>query len=93
MLSIAENKKEWIVDSNVVRVFKRYFGIETSKEGRRDKHVIELAKRYVECDNPKDANLALIDFAALVCTPGKPLHEKCPVQEGCRYYDNLMRSH
>ena len=51
VLSLASNKKEWIVDSNVVRVFKRYFGIETTKEGRRDKHVIALAKAYIECKN------------------------------------------
>ncbi|GAH84120.1 unnamed protein product, partial [marine sediment metagenome] len=26
LLSIAYGKKEWIVDSNIVRLFKRYFG-------------------------------------------------------------------
>ncbi|MFQ5714550.1 MAG: DNA glycosylase [Candidatus Scalinduaceae bacterium] len=89
ILSLASNKKEWIVDSNVVRVFKRYFGIETTKEGRRDKHVIALAKAYIECKNPKYANLALIDFAALICTPRKPLHELCPLKKSCHYYAGL----
>jgi A/G-specific adenine glycosylase len=86
VLSVAFNKKEWIVDSNVVRVFKRYFGIQTSKEGRRDKHVIDLAKIYVECKNPRKANLSLLDFAALVCTPRKPEHEQCPLSESCHYF-------
>jgi A/G-specific adenine glycosylase len=88
VLSVAFNKKEWIVDSNVVRVLKRYFGIVTSKEGRRDKHVVYLAKKYVDCRNPRKANLALLDFAALICTPGKPKHEKCPLSETCHYFQS-----
>lgn len=86
VLSIAFNKKEWIVDSNVVRVFKRYFGIPTSKEGRRDRHVIDIARIYVNCKNPRNANLALLDFAALVCTPRKPEHERCPLSKDCHYF-------
>lgn len=86
VLSVAFNKKEWIVDSNVVRVFKRYFGISTSKEGRRDKHVIDIAQNYASCKNPKNANLAILDFAALVCTPRKPIHERCPLSRSCHYF-------
>jgi A/G-specific adenine glycosylase len=86
VLSIAYSKKEWIVDSNVVRVFKRYFGIDTSKEGRRDQHVIEMAKMYALTSSPRKANLAIIDFAALVCVPGKPNHEGCPVRNNCDFY-------
>lgn len=86
VLSVAFNKKEWIVDSNVVRVFKRYFGISTSKEGRRDKHVIDIAKIYADCKNPGKANLALLDFAALICTPRKPEHGRCPLSGSCHYF-------
>ena len=86
ILSMAYSQKEWIVDSNVVRVFKRYFGIDTSKEGRRDRHVIEMAKIYVSTRSPRKANLAIIDFAALVCVPGKPKHEGCPVRNSCDFY-------
>lgn len=86
VLSIGYGKKEWIVDSNVVRVFKRYFGINTSKEGRRDKHVIKMAKIYVNCKNPRNANLAILDFSALICTPRNPLCEKCPLRNFCNYF-------
>ena len=84
VLSIAYGKKEWIVDSNIVRLFKKYFGIKTSKEGRRDRHVIEMARIYVSAENPRDANLAILDFAALVCTPRKPDCENCPLEENCQ---------
>jgi len=83
VLSTAFNKKEWIVDSNVVRVFKRYFGIRTSKEGRRDKHVVEIAKEYASCRNPGKANMGILDFAALVCTPSDSKCRICPLSHEC----------
>jgi len=91
VLSIAYNQKEWIVDSNIVRVFKRYFGVDTSKEGRRDRHIIGMAKAYVSTRSPRKANLAIIDFAALVCVPGKPKHEECPVRNSCDFYKQTQR--
>lgn len=85
VLSVAFGKKEWIVDSNIVRLFRRYFGIKTSKEGRRDKHVIELARAYASGRNPRKANLAILDISALICKPANPLCKKCPLEEGCHY--------
>ena len=84
VLSIAYGKKEWIVDSNVVRLFQRYFGIAASKEGRRDREIIEVAKIYVHSRYPRKANLAILDFTALVCTPQRPKHETCPLQGECQ---------
>ena len=83
VLSTAFGKREWIVDSNVVRVFKRYFGIRTSKEGRRDRHVIDIARTYVSKRKPGRANLAFLDFAALICIPGKPKCSQCPLSKSC----------
>jgi A/G-specific adenine glycosylase len=84
VLSIAYGKKEWIVDSNIVRLFRRYFGIKTSKEGRRDRHVIEIARMYASCKTPREANLAILDFSALVCKPFRPLCHTCPLREKCK---------
>ncbi|MEM7827746.1 MAG: DNA glycosylase [Candidatus Aenigmatarchaeota archaeon] len=85
VLSIACGKKEWLVDSNMVRIFKRYFGIITSKEGRRDKHVIEIAKMYVSGNDPGRAIMGILDITALICCPGRPHCEKCPLITGCHY--------
>lgn len=86
VLSIAYGKKEWIVDSNIVRLFRRYFGLETSREGRRDKHIIKIAKIYASGRNPRKANLAILDFTALVCTPRNPKHDECPLRKDCQYF-------
>lgn len=85
VLSIAYGKREWLVDSNIVRIFRRYFGIKTSKEGRRDKHVIEIARIYASGRDPGRATMAILDITALVCKPGKPDCEKCPLRESCHY--------
>lgn len=85
VLSIAYGKNEWVVDSNIVRIFKRYFGIETSREGRRDKHIIEMAKIYSSGKDPGRATMGILDITALVCKPGKPSCEKCPLKEQCHY--------
>jgi A/G-specific adenine glycosylase len=86
VLSIAYGKKEWIVDTNIVRLFKRYFGIKTSKEGRRDKHVVEIAKVYASGKDPRKANLAILDFAALVCLLRDPKCTQCPLSAACHYH-------
>jgi A/G-specific adenine glycosylase len=85
VLSIAYGKREWLVDSNIVRIFKRYFGIKTSKEGRRDKHVIEIAKIYASGRDPGKATMGILDMTALVCKPGKPDCERCPLIGHCHY--------
>jgi len=92
VLSVAYGKKAWIVDSNIVRLFKRYFGIKTSKEGRRDKLVVEMAKVYASGKDPRKANLALLDFAALMCLPRNPKCTLCPLSSTCYYHSsNKMR--
>ena len=84
VLSIAYGKTEWMVDSNVVRVFRRYFGISTSREGRRDKHIINIAKVYASDPDVRVANLAILDFAALVCLPKNPACTTCCLRSNCK---------
>ncbi len=85
VLTIAYKKPEWMVDSNIVRLFKRYFGLDTTKEGRRDKHIIALAKIYTSGEDPRAVNLAILDFTALICTPRNPKCQCCPVKTDCTY--------
>jgi len=91
ILSVAYGKKEWIVDTNVARVFQRYYGLKTIKEARRDKQVVGLARAYAAGRDPRRANLAILDFAALVCTAQKPRCPECPLRRECIFY-SLQRS-
>ena len=88
VLAIAFNKPEWVVDSNIVRVFRRYFGIKTTAEGRRDLNVIEIAKKYISRRKPRASALAILDFTALICIPSYPRCGSCPFKSGCKYFLN-----
>jgi len=85
-LSSAYNRREWIVDTNVIRVFSRFFGFKIKGDGRRDHRIISMAKEYADCENPRLANFAIIDFAALICQKINPLHSQCFISEKCVYY-------
>jgi A/G-specific adenine glycosylase len=85
VLSIGYGKPEWMVDTNFVRVARRYFRLPTSREGRRDRCVIELARDYSNADDPRSANLALLDFCAALCRARQPLCAECPVLTTCPY--------
>ena len=93
VLSIALQKPEWVVDSNIVRLFRRYFAIQTSSEGRRDAHVIELAKRFTSKRLPGETTLAILDFTALVCAPALPRHDLCPLKSKCAFFNIQRKGH
>ncbi len=87
VLCFAFNKRVPIVDSNIVRLFQRIFGYESSKKRPRDDPSLwQLAELLLPDRNVKDYNYALLDFSALVCTGRNPRHEICPLKSICRYY-------
>lgn len=75
-----------IVDTNVARIFIRYFGIASRvKRPHEDDLVWRLAELLLPRQHVKDYNRALIDFAALVCTVRNPSCPQCPMIKGCRF--------
>ncbi len=83
--TICFNKPVPVVDSNIARFINRYFGLNLSGEIRRKKKIVELSLRLFEYENPGDLLFAIVDFTSLVCKPGKPLCEKCPLRNKCNY--------
>jgi A/G-specific adenine glycosylase len=76
------------VDTNVVRVISRLFGVPgESDSARRSKSITQLAESLAPESHFQDFNLALLDFAAKVCRP-KPLCEICPLQRKCHFYSH-----
>jgi len=81
---LAYGEREPMVDTNAIRVLQRVFAYNTNKtRPRTDQHLWELARSLIPLDNAKHYNLALIDFASLICRPLKPRCKKCPVKEIC----------
>lgn len=83
------NIRDTIIDSNVVRIYGRYFGFETDGETRRKKWFIELANRVTPPRTFRDFNYSLIDFTREICKP-TPLCSRCPLNSRCRYYQETQ---
>lgn len=79
--------KDTIIDSNVVRLYGRFFGFATDGETRRKKCFINLANRITPPKAFRDFNYALIDFTRKICRP-KPLCNSCPILKDCEYYNH-----
>ncbi len=72
-----------IADTNTVRVAGRLFGIPTYAESRRRKSVRTLLESLLDKEYPKSYNYAMLDLAALICTPAKPNCAACPLLSYC----------
>ena len=75
-----------IVDTNTVRVAARYLGFKYNAESRRRTSVRSAVSQLIGERHPRVANLAILDFAALVCTAKSPKCNVCPVRRRCTYF-------
>jgi A/G-specific adenine glycosylase len=79
-----------IVDTNVIRIFDRVFGLKSKRaRARTDKTLWEIIGTAVPQKSSREFNLALLDFAALVCTHRAPKCRECPMQKFCRYFNRV----
>ncbi|MFI5103665.1 MAG: A/G-specific adenine glycosylase [Terriglobales bacterium] len=76
--SIAFGEPAAVVDGNVKRVLSRLFGMEMA-----DDQYWTTANELLDPKNPGDFNQAMMELGALICLPGKPLCERCPVAAMC----------
>ena len=82
--SIAFNIPEAAVDGNVIRVLARFFGIEDPVDDTKTiKQIRAIASELIDQRNPGMFNQALMDLGAMVCKPGKPSCEICPLANDC----------
>lgn len=86
ILCLAYNDNVPLLDTNVVRVLQRFFGITSTKaRARTDKALWKTYQQMVPKGNARDFNLAVLDFAALICTARNPKHKICPVNDMCQF--------
>jgi len=85
ILTVCFNKPAPVVDSNIARFINRYFGLKLSGEIRRKKKIVKLSAKLFNHENPGELLFAIVDFTSLICKPRKPLCDKCPLKNDCRY--------
>lgn len=76
---------ETVVDSNVLRVVGRYFGIDFPDHARRSPRVGDWLSAMAprEPEVAREFNWGLIDFATSVCRPADPACSECLLQKRC----------
>lgn len=80
------NLPEPLIDTNVVRVVGRLFGLETKDSSRRNQHFKKLITALVDPEEPRIYNYALLDLADQVCMKKRsPECIRCPIQNICVY--------
>jgi A/G-specific adenine glycosylase len=80
----AHGRRETVIDVNVVRVFSRVWNLTTERgELRKSKIMIEVGNMFAHTSFPREANWALLDLGATVCTARNPVCGRCPLSQLC----------
>ena len=85
IMSFHLNKRELLIDSNIVRFYGRFFGIKADKESRRKKEFIVLTDQITPLRNVKKYNYAVLDYSMNICKP-KPVCLTCLMVKRCHFY-------
>ncbi len=78
--SFALNQKIPVVDTNIKRVLQRYFALTKPNE----KTPWRYAEDFLNTDEPKKHNLALMDLGSMLCIPNDPKCSLCPLHANCQ---------
>ncbi len=78
--SIAFGEPVPVVDGNVRRVLQRFLG-----HGLSSEQCWRSAEELLDKGRPGDFNQAMMELGALVCLPGTPRCEKCPIAILCAW--------
>jgi A/G-specific adenine glycosylase len=83
-----------VIDSNILRVYGRYYGLTFKDSDRRASAVLAWVQDHMP-DDPALAklfSLGLLDLGAAVCKPRNPTCSTCPIQSGCDFAANQTSS-
>ncbi len=87
VLSIAYGKPHAALDGNVIRVLARAFALPDDVKRPATRRLLQtLADSLLPHSDPGDANQALMELGARVCTPAHPACPKCPLRGACMAY-------
>jgi A/G-specific adenine glycosylase len=87
VLSFAFNQDAPILDTNVERLLRRYFGLDRTRNGSLGRRQLwELARAVIPPGQAYQINQAMMDFGALICTARRPKCPTCALRRSCRSY-------
>jgi A/G-specific adenine glycosylase len=71
------------VDGTSARVYRRYFGLRGATDSSVDAELWRLVAEVTPKTHSKSWNWAVLDLAATVCLPKRPLCDSCQLSGGC----------
>ena len=83
--SIAFSEPVAVVDGNVKRVLERLIGLHQTQRPpvSVEEWFWQIAGKLLDRRRPGDFNQAIMELGALVCLPGQPQCQRCPVASLC----------
>jgi len=78
--SFGHNQNIPVVDTNIARVIKRFFALLNPA----DKLIWLNAANFVNHQDSRHHNLALMDLGSLICLPKNPKCSECPLAKECQ---------
>jgi len=88
----AYDSKCSVVDTNVIRLLGRFFGIIWVKRRPRDDKTVWLFANKLlprKAKESKHWNWGLLDFAGAICTHYNPKCKKCPLKNKCEWISSI----
>jgi A/G-specific adenine glycosylase len=84
LLTICYAQSEPLLDENMARVLRRFFGPGKMTDIRFDPYLQQLSRAILPAaKGVKEFNWAILDLGALICTPRSPKCSICPLQRLC----------
>ncbi len=77
-----------LIDTNVARIFERFFGLQGGRVKSRCRILWQAAETVSPGSDVGTWNLTLFDFGAAVCTAKNPHCLECPLSQKCNYFSN-----
>ncbi|MGD1914536.1 MAG: A/G-specific adenine glycosylase [Rivularia sp. (in: cyanobacteria)] len=74
-----------VIDTNVARIFERFFGLQGGRVKSRCSLLWQAAEEIAPLSDVGIWNLTLFDFGAAVCTAKNPHCDECWLRERCNY--------
>jgi len=75
-----------VLDTNIVRVIGRIFGMKIRDSSRKSKEFKSVMTDLISYGEPRKFTLSFIDYAALICRPSNPKCDACSLKDICNYY-------
>lgn len=89
VLCYAYNKPTVPIDTNVIRLFTRYYSLSTTKaRARCDRDLAESIRALFIFKNTRTPNFAVLDYASSICKARTPKCEHCMLNQDCSFYSH-----